>query len=110
MGVLERAAVGGDDLPKLLDELRSGESVTEALLLSTCNRVEVYAVVESFHGGLADVSAVLARHAGYVVDDLVDHLFVHYAGSAVEHMFLVAAGLESMVVGEAQILGQLRAA
>jgi glutamyl-tRNA reductase len=110
IAVLERAAVGTDDLPKLLDELLSGDSVTEALLVSTCNRIEVYAVVETFHAGLADVSAVLARHAGYEVDDLVDHLFVHYAGSAVEHLFLVAAGLESMVVGDAQILGQLRAA
>src|SRR4051812_4255664 len=110
IAVLERAAVGADDLPKLLDELLSGENVTEALLLSTCNRIEVYAVVETFHGGLADVSAVLARHGGWAVDDLVDHLFVHYAGSAVEHLFRVASGLESLVVGEAQILGQIRAA
>jgi glutamyl-tRNA reductase len=110
MGVLERAAVGADDLPKLLDELLGCENVAEALLLSTCNRVEVYAVVDNFHGGLADVSAVLARHAGRAVDALADHLEVHYAGSAVEHLFLVAAGLDSVVVGEAQILGQLRAA
>jgi len=110
IGVLERAAVSADNLPKLLDELLSSENVTEALLLSTCNRIEVYAVVETFHGGLSDVSAVLARHAGWAVDDLVDHLFVHYAGSAVEHLFLVAAGLESLVVGEAQILGQIRTA
>jgi glutamyl-tRNA reductase len=108
--VLERAAVGADDLPKLLDELLGCENVAEALLLSTCNRVEVYAVVESFHGGLADVSAVLARHGGWDVDDLAGHLFVHHEASAVEHLFLVAAGMDSMVVGEAQILGQLRAA
>jgi glutamyl-tRNA reductase len=110
LAVMERAAVGADDLPKLLDELLGRENVAEALLLSTCNRVEVYAVVDSFHGGLADVSAVLARHGGWDVDDLADHLFVHYEGSAVEHLFLVAAGMDSMVVGEAQILGQLRAA
>jgi glutamyl-tRNA reductase len=102
--LLERAAVGADDLPKLLDEL------IEALLLSTCNRVEVYVVVDTFHGGLGDVWAVLARHAGFGLVDLADHLQVRYAGSAVEHLFRVAAGLESMVVGEAQILGQLRAA
>jgi glutamyl-tRNA reductase len=110
LAVLERAAVGADDLPKLLDELLGCENVAEALLLSTCNRVEVYAVVDSFHGGLADVSAVLARHGGWDVDDLAGHLVVHYEGSAVEHLFLVAAGMDSMVVGEAQILGQLRAA
>jgi glutamyl-tRNA reductase len=110
MGVLERVAVSADDLPALLDELRGCEDVAEALLLSTCNRVEVYAVVDTFHGGLADVSSVLARHAGWDVDDLADHLVVHYAGSAVEHLFLVAAGMDSMVVGDAQILGQLRRA
>jgi glutamyl-tRNA reductase len=107
MRVLERAAVNADDVPKLLDELLEHENIAEVLLLSTCNRVEVYAIVESFHGGLADVSAVLARHAGV---DLTEHLLVHYSGSAVEHLFLVAAGLDSLAVGEAQILGQLRTA
>jgi glutamyl-tRNA reductase len=110
ISALERAAVGADDLPKLLDELLGCENVAEALLLSTCNRVEVYAVVDSFHGGLADVSAVLARHGGWDVTDLAGHLVVNHDCSAVEHLFLVAAGLDSMVVGEAQILGQLRAA
>jgi glutamyl-tRNA reductase len=110
MGVLERAAVGDDGLPTLLDELLGCENVAEALLLSTCNRVEVYAVVETFHGGLADVCAVLARHTGGAVSDLADHLVVHYAGAAVEHLFQVAAGMDSMVVGDAQILGQLRRA
>jgi glutamyl-tRNA reductase len=108
--VLERAAVGADALPELLHELLGCENVVEALLLSTCNRVEVYAVVDSFHGGLTDLTAVLARHGGWDIDDLAGHLFVHHAGSAVEHLFLVAAGMDSMVVGEAQILGQLRAA
>jgi glutamyl-tRNA reductase len=108
--VLERAAVAGEDVPKLLDELGRGSHVAEVVLLSTCNRVEVYAVVEAFHGGLADVSGVLARHAGLDVNTLSAHLYVHYAASAVEHLFGVAAGLDSMVVGEAQILGQLRTA
>ena len=76
--------------------------------VSTCNRIEVYAVVDAFHGGLADVSAVLARHAGMALPELTEHVYVHYAGSAVQHLFAVAAGLDSMVVGEAQILGQLR--
>ena len=108
--ILERAAVASEDVPKLLDELCRSGSVAEAVLLSTCNRVEVYTVVEAFHGGLADVSNVLARHAGLDVNTLSPHLYVHYAASAVEHLFGVAAGLDSMVVGEAQILGQLRTA
>ncbi|QYN35283.1 glutamyl-tRNA reductase [Pseudonocardia sp. DSM 110487] len=108
--VLERAAVGATEVPKLLEELLRGQHVSEAVLLSTCNRIEVIAVVDAFHGGLADVSAVLAQHAGMSLTELTEHVFVHYAGSAVQHLFAVAAGLDSMVVGEAQILGQLRTA
>lgn len=110
VSVLERVAISGEDTAKVLDELITGEHVSEAVVLSTCNRIEIYAMVETFHGGLTEVSQVLARHAQADVSDLTDHLYVHYAGSAVEHLFSVAAGLDSMVVGEAQILGQLRAA
>jgi glutamyl-tRNA reductase len=106
--VLERAAVVADEVPKLLDEMLRATHVSEAVLLSTCNRIEVYAVVDAFHGGLADVSAVLSRHAGMPLPELTEHVYVHYAGSAVQHLFAVSAGLDSMVVGEAQILGQLR--
>lgn len=108
--VLERVAVPREDVPKVLDELSRTGGVGEAVVLSTCNRVEVYAVVETFHGGLADVSGVLARHSGLEVSALSPYLYVHYAASAVEHLFAVAAGLDSMVIGEAQILGQLRTA
>jgi glutamyl-tRNA reductase len=80
------------------------------LLLSTCNRVEVYAVVTAFHGGLADITDVLAGQSAVALDELSDHLYVHYAAAGVEHLFSVAAGLDSMVVGEPQILGQLRSA
>ncbi|MDQ3989453.1 MAG: glutamyl-tRNA reductase, partial [Actinomycetota bacterium] len=109
VGVLERATVAPEDTRKVLTELLECEHVSEALLLSTCNRVEVYAVVQTFHGGLANVSGVLARHAAAALDELSGHLYVHYAGAGVEHLFRVASGLESMVVGEPQILGQLRA-
>jgi glutamyl-tRNA reductase len=108
--ILERASVSSQDVPKLLDELNRTGRVGEVVVLSTCNRVEVYAVVEAFHGGLADVSGVLARHAGLSVTELSSYLYVHYAASAVDHLFAVAAGLDSMVIGEAQILGQLRTA
>lgn len=108
--VLERVSIGAEEVPKILNELLRGEHISEAFVVSTCNRVEVYAVAETFHGGLDDVTAVLARHSGGEVADLTDHLYVYYAGAAVEHLFSVSAGLDSMVVGEAQILGQLRQA
>jgi glutamyl-tRNA reductase len=108
--MLERVSVSAADLPKVLHELLRCADVTEVLLLSTCNRVEVYAVVETFHGGFSDVIGVLARHGGMDVAQLCDHSYVHYSAAAVEHLFTVAAGLDSMVVGEAQILGQLRSA
>jgi glutamyl-tRNA reductase len=106
--VLERVTVAEPDLGKVLDELLRSPSVSEAMLLSTCNRVEVYAVVETFHGGMNDVVNVLAAQSGAEPTDLFEHLYVHYAAAAVEHVFRVAGGLDSMVVGEAQILGQLR--
>jgi glutamyl-tRNA reductase len=107
---LERVTVPSADLGKVLDEMLRCPDVTEAVLLSTCNRVEVYAVVETFHGGLSDLTGVLARHAGLDPADLGRTLYVHYSAAAVEHLFTVAAGLDSMVVGEPQILGQLRSA
>ncbi|GAB3293973.1 glutamyl-tRNA reductase [Parasphingorhabdus pacifica] len=106
--VLEQVAIGADEVPKILDELLRCDHISEAFLVSTCNRVEVYVVAETFHGGLDDVTSVLARQSGTEVADLADHLYVYYAGAAVEHLFSVSAGLDSMVVGEAQILGQLR--
>lgn len=108
--MLEQVSIGSEDVTKLLHELLGSDHICEVFLVSTCNRVEVYAVAETFHGGLDDVTSVLARHAGSEVTGLADHLYVYYAGAAVEHLFSVAGGLDSMVVGEAQILGQLRQA
>jgi glutamyl-tRNA reductase len=110
VSLLERACVPGDELRKTIDELARSESISEVLLLSTCNRVEVYADVARFHPAVADITTVLGRHAGVAVSDLSEHLYVHFAEAAVEHLFSVASGLDSMVVGESQILGQLRAA
>jgi glutamyl-tRNA reductase len=110
VAMLERAAVSADDLRKTLDELHRAETISEVLLLSTCNRVEVYADAARFHPAVAEITAVLARHAGVDVADLSAHLYVHFAEAAAEHMFSVASGLDSMVIGESQILGQLRGA
>jgi glutamyl-tRNA reductase len=108
--MLERVAVSCADAVKVLHQLLERENVAEALLLSTCNRVEVYAVVAAFHDGLADITDVLAHQCAMTRDDLSEHLYVHYAAAGVEHLFSVAGGLDSMVVGEPQILGQLRTA
>ncbi|SDI67680.1 glutamyl-tRNA reductase [Actinokineospora alba] len=108
--VLERVTVPAVDVPKVLADLLSRPNISEALLVSTCNRVEVYAVVDAFHAGLNDVVDVLARHSGDDVSALHEHLYVHYAGAAAQHLFTVSAGLDSMVVGEPQILGQVRQA
>jgi glutamyl-tRNA reductase len=110
VSILERAAVAGDDVRKTLDELHRAETLSEVLLLATCNRVEVYADAARFHPAVAEITTVLARHAGLPVSDLSDHLYVHFAEAAAEHIFTVAAGLDSMVIGESQILGQLRSA
>ncbi|MFC0115201.1 glutamyl-tRNA reductase [Kibdelosporangium aridum] len=106
--LLERVAVPAEKTDKVLADLLQCANISEAILVSTCNRVEIYAVVEAFHGGLSDVVDVLSRHSGQPTASLYRHLYVHYAGAAVEHLFTVAAGLDSMVVGEAQILGQVR--
>ncbi len=74
-------------------------------MLATCNRVEVYAEVSTFHGGLADLGDALAATTGVDLAELKDHLYVHYADRAVEHLFSVACGLDSMAVGESQVLG-----
>jgi len=110
VALLEQFAMGADDRVKALHELVESDHVSEVLVLATCNRVEVFAEVEKFHGGVADVSRVLARQAGATVEELSPYVTVHYEDQAVAHLFSVAAGLDSMVVGETQVLGQLRAA
>jgi glutamyl-tRNA reductase len=108
--LLERAALGGADARALEADLCRSDSVAEAVVLATCNRLEVYAEVSKFHGGVADVGALLAQASGLTLAELTDHLYVHYEAAAVTHLFTVAAGLDSMAVGEQQILGQVRTA
>jgi glutamyl-tRNA reductase len=110
VATLERAAVSGDTLTKLLRDLVQAEPVAEAFVVSTCNRVEVYADVDRFHAGVTAICELLARHCGMPPAELTRHLYVHYEERAVSHLLTVAAGLDSMVVGEDQILGQVRSA
>jgi glutamyl-tRNA reductase len=110
VAVLERAVVSGDTVTKLLRDVVQAEPVAEAFVVSTCNRVEVYADVDRFHAGVTAICELLARHCGVPSHELTQYLYVHYEDRAVSHLLAVAAGLDSMVVGEDQILGQVRSA
>ncbi|MXW99786.1 MAG: glutamyl-tRNA reductase [Acidimicrobiaceae bacterium] len=108
LGLLERMTVAPDDLPKALHDLAAAEHLSESVLLSTCNRIEVYAYAERFHGGYADVRELIARHSGLPPETVGDELYAHHDADAVRHLFAVAAGLDSVVVGEHEVLGQVR--
>jgi glutamyl-tRNA reductase len=106
--VLERLALDPEGAIKLVSDVVAGEHVTEATAIVTCNRLEVYAEVDRFHGSVEDVSGLLVARAEQPTEAMLRHLYVHYDEGAVSHLFQVAAGLDSMVLGEGQILGQTR--
>ncbi|MEU9961512.1 glutamyl-tRNA reductase [Streptomyces sp. NPDC050982] len=108
VSVLERAALSADAQIKLLQDTVAAEPAAEAAVLATCNRIELYADVDKFHAGVAELSTLLAQHSGVGLDELTPYLYVHYEDRAVHHLFSVACGLDSMVVGEGQILGQIK--
>jgi glutamyl-tRNA reductase len=108
VATLERAVLTGDALSKLLHDVYQATDIAGSLVVSTCNRVEVYAEVDKFHGGVSAICELLARHAAVPLAELTPHLYVHYEDRAVQHLLSVACGLDSMVVGESQILGQVR--
>src|SRR5262245_8039178 len=110
LDLLERLAIADDQLPKAYLRLADDPDVHEAVLLSTCNRVEVYAEVDSYHAGSLALRRFLTSDTDVAASELSEALDSGYEEQAVGHLFLVAAGLESMVVGEPQILGQIRAA
>ncbi|CAM5270674.1 Glutamyl-tRNA reductase OS=Streptomyces tendae OX=1932 GN=hemA PE=3 SV=1 [Streptomyces tendae] len=108
VSVLERASLNADAQLKLLQDTVAAEPAAEAAVLATCNRIELYADVDKFHAGVAELSTLLAQHSGVGLEELTPHLYVHYEDRAVHHLFSVACGLDSMVVGEGQILGQIK--
>ena len=110
LAVLERMTIAADDLPKALSDLGSADNLSEVVVLSTCNRVEIYAYAEKFHGGYQDIREFIGRHAGLAPEDIADHLYALHDAEAVRHLFSVTAGLDSAVVGEHEILGQVRTA
>ncbi|WP_405860835.1 glutamyl-tRNA reductase [Streptomyces sp. NBC_01515] len=108
VSLLERATLNADAQVKLLQDTVAAEPAAEAAVLATCNRIELYADVDKFHAGVAELSTLLAQHSGVGLDELTPYLYVHYEDRAVHHLFSVACGLDSMVVGEGQILGQIK--
>ncbi|MBO0845756.1 MAG: glutamyl-tRNA reductase [Nocardioides sp.] len=111
--LLEQLAVDADGATKLVEDALANPHVSEATVVATCNRLEIYAAVDRFHGSVEDISQRLlspAMEGADQVEDLLPHLYLHYDDGAVSHLFRVAAGLDSMAVGEAQILGQTREA
>jgi glutamyl-tRNA reductase len=110
LDLLERMTVGEGQLPKALHDLCTREHVSEALVLSTCNRTEVYAVAERFHGAYSDIRSFLAEFSFLPPEDFADHLYVHYDSAAAAHLMSVTAGLDSAVLGESEIQGQVKQA
>ncbi|MDQ4006139.1 MAG: glutamyl-tRNA reductase [Actinomycetota bacterium] len=108
--LLERLAIAPGEEPKAYRRLADVDSVGEAVVLSTCNRVEVYAEVDGYHTGFQDLKRFLSETGELTADELAEPLYSHYEDQAAEHLFSVAAGLDSMVLGEPQILSQVRAA
>lgn len=108
--LLERTVLDAEGAAKLISRATDLPFVSESAVVSTCNRIEVYVETERFHGSVEQLSDLLAERSGLDRDRIVRHLYVHYEESAVAHLFSVASGLDSMVPGESQVLGQVRAA
>jgi len=110
VGLLEQVSVSGRALPKALHDLVSREHVAEAVLVSTCNRTEVYVRATLFHPGVDDVRHFLAEVGGIDPETLAELIYAYHDEAAVAHLFAVTAGLDSMIIGEHEIQGQVREA
>jgi len=106
--IRERVAFAADCLHDALERVRVDEAVPEAVIVSTCNRVEVYAAARDRDQGVEQVVRFFAEYHGLPLEDLRPHLYVYQGPAAVRHVFRVASSLDSMVVGEPQILGQVK--
>lgn len=108
--VLERVTIAADELPKALHGVAARDDVREVVVLSTCNRTEVYAVTERYHAAYADIRDFFCAQSGLAPDEVQPHLYSQHDESAVSHLFAVTAGLDSAVIGEHEILGQVKSA
>ncbi|MET0145325.1 MAG: glutamyl-tRNA reductase [Ilumatobacteraceae bacterium] len=110
LSVLERLTIAPDDIAKAVIGLSRRDNLREVAVLSTCNRIEIYGVAERFHGAYADIRDFLCELGALAPDDLHPHLYSQHDEAAARHLFEVAAGLDSAVLGESEILGQVRTA
>jgi glutamyl-tRNA reductase len=110
ISLLEQLAIPDERHAKALAELMNSEHVAEGAILSTCNRVEVYASVTKFHPGAQGLRNFLSEFCHVAPEDFSDHLYTYFDEGAVSHLFRVASGVDSLVVGESEILGQVRKA
>src|ERR1051325_693310 len=108
--LLEHDAFAGEDRSKDYRRLLDGEEISEGVVLSTCNRVEVYAHVQTYHAGCQALKRFLSESREVPFEEFAEPLYSHYETHAAEHLFSVAAGIDSVVVGEPQILSQVRQA
>ena len=108
LDLLERIALDAQSVAKAVSGLVALDSVREAVVLSTCNRTEVYAVAELFHQGFDDIQHFLATTAGVDLETINSHTYAEHDDAAAHHLFSVASGLDSMVLGEGEVLGQVR--
>jgi len=105
--VLERMTVSASRLPKALHDLRGRQHLAEAVLLSTCARTEIYVVADKFHGAVQSMRDFLAEQSFTAPEEFGDHLYDFYGEAATRHLFRVASGVDSAVLGEGEILGQV---
>jgi glutamyl-tRNA reductase len=110
LALLEAVAVGDPDLHKVLAALSHRRNLQETVVLSTCLRTEVYSVVDRFHDAVAEIYEVLSEHSGVSTDELAARATIRFDDDVTSHLFSVTAGLESTVLGESEVVGQVRRA
>ena len=106
--IRERLSIAEQSMEESLQRLRADEQVLEASILSTCNRLEIYTLLRHPEQGVTAVGSFLSEHSGLALGDLTPHLFTYHHEEAVAHLLRVAAGLDSLVLGEGQILSQVK--
>jgi glutamyl-tRNA reductase len=106
--IRERLSIPEQTMEASLQQLRHDDQVLEASILSTCNRLEIYTLLRHPEQGIEAVGQFLSQHSGLAVDELAPHLFTYHHEEAVGHLLRVAAGLDSLVLGEGQILSQVK--